>query len=94
MKTAKKRLRHLGQATQLVWESARSWTMLQGAAMAVQGLLPIATLYLTRGTVDAVGVFLIGVPVSSLTGGDVSGHIAASKGKILALEARMTGCAK
>ena len=43
---------------------------------------------------DAVGVFLIGVPVSSLTGGDVSGHIAASKGKILALEARMTGCAK
>ena len=32
--------------------------MLQGAAMAVQGLLPIATLYLTRATVNAVGVFL------------------------------------
>ena len=58
MKTAKKRLRHLGQATQLVWESARGWTILQGAAMAAQGLLPIAALYLTRATVDAVVVFL------------------------------------
>lgn len=42
---------------------------------------------------DAIGVFLIGVPVSSLTGGDVAGHIAASKGKVLALEARLSSCA-
>lgn len=42
---------------------------------------------------DAIGVFLIGVPVSSLTGGDVAGHIAASKGKVLALEARLASCA-
>lgn len=42
---------------------------------------------------DAIGVFLIGVPMSSLTGGDVSGHIASSKGKVLALEARVSGCA-
>ena len=42
---------------------------------------------------DAIGVFLIGVPVSSLTGGDVAGHIAASKGKVLALEARLSACA-
>lgn len=41
---------------------------------------------------DAIGVFLIGVPVSSLTGGDVSGHIATSKGKVLALEARVASC--
>ena len=42
---------------------------------------------------DAVGVFLIGVPVSSLSGNDVSGGIAASKGKVLALETRLqTGC--
>ena len=41
---------------------------------------------------DAIGVFLIGVPVSSLSGGDVSGHIGASKGKVLALEARVAGC--
>ena len=47
-----------------------------------------------RGAVvgDAVGVFLIGVPVSSLTGGDVAGQIATSKGKILALEARVAAC--
>jgi hypothetical protein len=42
---------------------------------------------------DAVGVLLIGVPVSSLTGGDKAGLIAASKGKILALETRVAECA-
>ena len=41
---------------------------------------------------DALGVFLIGVPMSSLSGGDVSGHIAASKGKIISLEARTATC--
>jgi hypothetical protein len=41
---------------------------------------------------DAVGVFLIGVPVSSLTGNDRSGAIAASKGKVLSLEARTASC--
>lgn len=42
---------------------------------------------------DAIGVFLIAVPVSSLTGGDVAGQIAASKGKVMALEARAATCA-
>ncbi len=42
---------------------------------------------------DAIGVFLIAVPVSSLTGNDVSGQIGASKGKVLALEARASTCA-
>lgn len=41
---------------------------------------------------DAVGVFLIGVPVSSLAGGDKAGDIATSKGKIIALENRLAGC--
>lgn len=41
---------------------------------------------------DAVGVFLIGVPVSSLSGGDRAGAIGASKGKVLALEARLASC--
>lgn len=47
-----------------------------------------------RGAVagDAVGVFLIGVPVSSLTGGNVEGQIAASKGKVISLESRMKSC--
>lgn len=43
-------------------------------------------------TGDALGVFLIGVPMSSLTGGDVAGQIAASRGKIIALQARLAGC--
>ena len=41
---------------------------------------------------DAIGVFLIGVPVSSLSGGNVAGSIAASKGKVIALEARVSAC--
>lgn len=38
-------------------------------------------------TGDAVGVFLIGVPLSSATGGDKEGDIAVSKGKIEAMRA-------
>lgn len=44
-------------------------------------------------TGDAFGVLLIGVPMSSLSGGDKAGHIGASKGKVLALDARLAGCA-
>lgn len=43
-------------------------------------------------TGDAIGVFLLAVPVSSLTGGDKTGLIAVSKGKVLALEARLASC--
>jgi hypothetical protein len=41
---------------------------------------------------DAVGVLLLGVPMSSLTGGDQAGAIALSKGKIAAFEAKLAGC--
>lgn len=43
-------------------------------------------------TGDAVGVFLLGVPVSSLSGADLEGEIATTKGKLLALGARMETC--
>jgi len=43
-------------------------------------------------TGDAIGVFLILVPVSKLTGGDVAGEVGTSKGKVLALEQRMARC--
>lgn len=46
----------------------------------------------TAATGDAIGVFLIGVPTSSLTGGDRAGEIAIEKGRKLALEARLRGC--
>lgn len=41
---------------------------------------------------DALGVLLLGIPVSSATGGDKAGEIAASKGKINALQARLASC--
>lgn len=41
---------------------------------------------------DAVGVFLVAVPVSSLTGGNVEGQLATSKGKVIALESRLASC--
>jgi hypothetical protein len=41
---------------------------------------------------DAVGVLLIGVPISSLSGSDKEGLIAASKGKIIAMETRLRSC--
>ena len=46
----------------------------------------------SAATGDALGVFLIGVPTSSLTGGDKAGQIAVEKGRKLALEARLRGC--
>lgn len=48
----------------------------------------------SAATGDAVGVFLIGVPMSSLTGGDKEGLIAQHKGEVLAIQAsqRQNGC--
>lgn len=43
-------------------------------------------------TGDAIGVFLIGVPMSSVGGGDKAGEIATSKGKIVAFENRLQAC--
>lgn len=45
-------------------------------------------------TTDAVGVFLVGIPAGSLTGGDKEGQIAVSKGKVQAIESamRQRGC--
>ncbi|MBD0866642.1 MAG: hypothetical protein GDA36_14200 [Rhodobacteraceae bacterium] len=45
-------------------------------------------------TGDAIGVFLLLIPVSSLFGGDIEGEIAATKGKLLALETRLRACRK
>lgn len=40
-------------------------------------------------TGDAIGVFLVVVPVGSLVGGDKEGEISVSKGKVLAIENSM-----
>ncbi len=44
----------------------------------------------SAATGDAVGVFLIGVPVSTVAGGDKAGEIAASKGRLEAMRQAAT----
>ncbi len=46
----------------------------------------------SAATGDAIGVFLILIPVSKLTGGDVAGELATSKGTVIALEQRVASC--
>ena len=45
-------------------------------------------------TADAVGVFLLGVPAGSVTGGDKEGQVAVAKGKVQAIESaiKSKGC--
>jgi ATP-binding cassette, subfamily B, bacterial len=45
-------LPYLPRAMQLVWTAARGWTAAWIAVLVVQGLLPIATVYLTRAVVN------------------------------------------
>jgi hypothetical protein len=52
-----------------------------------QNLAALSSSQNSAATGDAVGVFLIGVPLSSVSGGDQEGNIAVSKGKVQALEA-------
>lgn len=59
-----------------------------------QNLAGLSSQQNNAATGDALGVFLVGIPVSSVIGGDQEGNIAVSKGKIQALEAASTskGC--
>ena len=57
-----------------------------------QTLSALETQQKSAQTGDAIGVFLVLIPVSSLTGADREGAIATSKGKVLALEARVQEC--
>lgn len=43
-------------------------------------------------TADAVGVFLLALPVGNLTGNNVEGDLAAAKGRQNALQARLASC--
>ena len=44
----------LRRALDLVWKSTRNWTIMSLGCMAVQALLPLASLYLIKLIVDAV----------------------------------------
>lgn len=67
----------------------------EAALLRAQSTASLATLSRQQdqaATGDAIGVILIGVPVSSLAGGDVAGEIAAEKGRLISLDARLQGC--
>ena len=56
-------LRHTPRALLLVWHAAPGWTLGSGLLVVVQGLLPIATVHLTRMTVDHLAaVVKTGIP--------------------------------
>jgi hypothetical protein len=61
-------------------------------AVAAEREAALTARQLGAATGDAVAVLLIGLPVSGLTGGDVSGQLAAERGRLLALDARLSAC--
>lgn len=71
-------LSYLPQTFHLVWAAARSWTLVWTVLLVVQGLLPVATVYLTRllvnslvavaGTGKSWDIWPIIVPVALMAG--------------------------
>jgi ATP-binding cassette subfamily B protein len=53
---------YLPRALGLVWQAARQWTLAWAALLVVQGLLPIAIVYLTRDLVNAMAGTVEAVP--------------------------------
>ena len=47
-------LQFLPRALRLVWSAARHWSLLWAALLLVQGVLPVAVVYLTRALVDSL----------------------------------------
>ncbi|MCP4599928.1 MAG: ABC transporter ATP-binding protein [Proteobacteria bacterium] len=52
--TAWAQLKHLPRVWSLVWAASRAWTAAWLLLLTIQGLLPVATVYLTRYVVDGV----------------------------------------
>jgi ATP-binding cassette subfamily B protein len=58
LKSAWAQLPYLPQTLRLVWESSRGWTLAWMALLLLQGLLPIALVFLTGALVDSLGAAL------------------------------------
>ncbi len=58
LRRALSQLQHLPRVWRLVWGAARYWTLAWAALLVVQGLLPVATVYLTRRLVDGLAAAL------------------------------------
>jgi ATP-binding cassette subfamily B protein len=54
LKLKLQRALELGRAVRFVWQSAKSWTLVNGFLLVIQGLLPLLPLYITKLIVDAV----------------------------------------
>ncbi|NOZ78466.1 MAG: ABC transporter ATP-binding protein [Acidobacteria bacterium] len=54
MSKGSQRLRDLPRALTLVWEAAHGWTVAWGVLLALQGVLPVALVWLTKVVVDSV----------------------------------------
>ena len=48
------RVRHLGRASRLVWQTTRGWTIASAALFLMQGVLPLVSLYLMKLLIDAI----------------------------------------
>jgi ATP-binding cassette subfamily B protein len=66
---------YLPRAIFLVWQAARPWTITWLVLLLIQGLLPIATVYLTRALVDNLVIALE-------AGGSLSGFRQAQRGSL------------
>ncbi|HSJ89109.1 MAG TPA: ABC transporter ATP-binding protein [Anaerolineales bacterium] len=60
LKINSNQFRHLMRALGLVWNAAHRWTILWLALLVIQGLLPVASVYLTRALVDSLVIALRG----------------------------------
>src|SRR5215510_11433361 len=60
-------LSHLPRAVALVWGATRSWTAAWASLLMIQGLLPAATVYLTRPLIDSL--------VAAVKSGEAAGSI-------------------
>jgi ATP-binding cassette subfamily B protein len=55
LKSARAQLPYIPDTFRLIWDSARGWTVAWGILLLVQGLLPIALVFLTGLLVDSIG---------------------------------------
>ena len=60
-----KQLPYLPRALSLVWGASRPWTLAWVILLVIQGLLPVATVYLTRAVVDSLVTALAAETIAS-----------------------------
>lgn len=54
LRKAREQFKYIPHALRLIWEAARGWTLWWFVILVIQGLLPTATVYLTKVLVDSV----------------------------------------